>query len=441
MYRFAQFALDPERSVLWLDESPVALAPKVVDTLSALVSSAGNVVAKAELMDRLWPDGFVEESNLTQNIYLLRRTFAAHGLPDAIETLPRRGYRFTLSVHEAESARTKAGRRRLSFAAAGATALLLLTLASSAPVFTAGSVPLRGREAQIYGLGRYEWSLRTIPALHRSIGYFKELLRVRPASALAYSGLSDAYLGLYDYECDGKPCGAYASAAGTYARAAVASDPASAEAHTSLAMVLRVFGRRFITSDAEFRRAIALNPSYAPAHEWYGNSLLVRGRIAAARTELEKAASLDPVAPATLSWLARDAYFAHRYREAVAYAREALAIDPQRHETRALLGLAYEELDNRDAAIATFERLHAPALVAGVYARFSERGKAGAILRRLRGDDIDAALAFIALRDYQNALIRLRRVRFQNDVEHAFYALDPRMDPVRTDPRFRHWTT
>ncbi len=442
MYRFDRFTLDEERSVLWLDGAPLALAPKVVDTLSLLVERAGQVTAKSELMDRLWPDGFVEESNLTQNIYVLRRTFAAHGLRDAIETLPRRGYRFKHAVNVCEPKSEPTSTPSLPrLTAAIAAALLLCFFAGSSRFATTPGSTLQGREAQLYGLGRYAWSLRTVPALHRSVTYFNELLRLKPGNALAYAGLSDAYMGLYDYECDGKPCAQYSALAQAFARRAVTADPRSAEAHTSLAMTLRVFDRNYPASDAEFRKAIALNAGYALAHEWYGNSLLVRGMIAQARIELERAATIDPVSPATLSWLARDAYFAHRYSEAVTYAREALAIDPHRFETRVLLGLAYEELNDRTRALSTLVPLHAPVLLAGAYAHFAERGTATAILRASNGNDADAAAAFVALHEYGRALEYLRRVHFHDETQRAFFLLDPRFDAVRADPRFRRWTT
>ena len=72
-YEFGPFRLDPEQRLLFRDGRPVPLAPKVVETLLVLVESGGNLVTKDELMRRLWPNTFVEESNLTQNIFVPRR--------------------------------------------------------------------------------------------------------------------------------------------------------------------------------------------------------------------------------------------------------------------------------------------------------------------------------------------------------------------------------
>src|SRR5262245_66100229 len=98
-YVFSNFRLDVEQRVLWNGEEMLALPPKVFDTLRLLVESEGRVVAKSELMEAIWANAFVEESNLSQNIYTLRRALGVdeHGR-QFIETVPRRGYRFAVPV-------------------------------------------------------------------------------------------------------------------------------------------------------------------------------------------------------------------------------------------------------------------------------------------------------------------------------------------------------
>ena len=91
--RFGDFTLDAARSVLYHRGAAVALGPKPVALLALLAQRAGSLASKDELMDALWPNGFVEEGNLTQYVYLLRGTLRDGGFPNAIETVPRRGYR------------------------------------------------------------------------------------------------------------------------------------------------------------------------------------------------------------------------------------------------------------------------------------------------------------------------------------------------------------
>ncbi len=99
IYEFEDFRLDARRLMLYRGNQTIALKPKVIETLVALVESSGEVVGKDELMNRLWSNSIVEESNLTQNIYLLRKTLGqtADGKP-LIETFRRRGYRFNGQV-------------------------------------------------------------------------------------------------------------------------------------------------------------------------------------------------------------------------------------------------------------------------------------------------------------------------------------------------------
>ena len=98
--QFDRFRLDLGKKVLWDNDELVHLPPKAVELLCELIEKRGEVVTKDELLSRVWPDAFVEEGVLTQNIHYLRKTFKDLNLPsDPIQTVPRRGYRFAGEVH------------------------------------------------------------------------------------------------------------------------------------------------------------------------------------------------------------------------------------------------------------------------------------------------------------------------------------------------------
>src|SRR5215475_5758081 len=97
---FGKFRLDLSKRLLWMGGEPVALPLKAVDLLCVLVANPGQVISKEEIWREVWDDAFVEETNLTHNIYLLRKAFKDLGEPDIIQTVPGRGYRFTRAVHE-----------------------------------------------------------------------------------------------------------------------------------------------------------------------------------------------------------------------------------------------------------------------------------------------------------------------------------------------------
>lgn len=104
VYEFERFRLETANRMLFEKGQPVRLAPKVIETLIALVRSRGEIISKENLMNEVWANSFVEESNLTQHIYLLRKTLgkSADGR-DLIETFRRRGYLFTGQIKQAES--------------------------------------------------------------------------------------------------------------------------------------------------------------------------------------------------------------------------------------------------------------------------------------------------------------------------------------------------
>ena len=96
LYEFGPFRLDPVERKLARGTKTVALSPKAFDTLCLLVRNNGRLLEKDELIQALWPDTFVEEGSLSNNISLLRKRLSkAH---DYIETVPRRGYRFVAAV-------------------------------------------------------------------------------------------------------------------------------------------------------------------------------------------------------------------------------------------------------------------------------------------------------------------------------------------------------
>jgi DNA-binding winged helix-turn-helix (wHTH) protein/TolB-like protein/Flp pilus assembly protein TadD len=98
LYEFGRFRLYPQECLLLRDGEPIPLTPKAFDMLLSLVENPGRLLEKEELMHRLWPDSFVEEGSLAQNVSLLRKALGESDGQKFIETVPRRGYRFIASV-------------------------------------------------------------------------------------------------------------------------------------------------------------------------------------------------------------------------------------------------------------------------------------------------------------------------------------------------------
>src|SRR5437867_1958077 len=127
VYEFGRYRLDIPARQLRRDDEPLSLTPKAFDLLIALIERRDRVVDKAELMRLVWPDSFVEEANLSQTIFVLRKTLGddAAGRP-FIDTVPRRGYRFAAEVHTVLEAPARS--RPVVWGAAAVAAVIVASL-------------------------------------------------------------------------------------------------------------------------------------------------------------------------------------------------------------------------------------------------------------------------------------------------------------------------
>lgn len=448
MLYFGELRLDPERLLLAAGTRPLPLGPKVVRTLLAFAERPGEVLTKRELLDAIWPERFVEESNLAQNVYVLRKVLAAHS-GGVIETVPRCGYRFDAAVSWSPPRQ----RETVRWYYAAAAAALAITLSFGLLHGTARSRPapvqFSARGAHMFALGTYYWKQRTQAGVRKSVRYFSAVVASDPVNARGYAALAQAYAIEGDY--------GYAPFKKSYARArafahrALQIDPELAEAHAALGIAEDLPESR-AAARAQYREALALDPNYASAHQWYGSALLAQGRPREALVELRKALQLDPVSVATLAWLSSAAYLSRDYSSAILYAREGADLSPQRRDLYFSLGLAYEATGHYAAAIAAYRSYGAlcggcpgevAALLAHAYARSGHLRTAAAQLalaQRTRGmaapDSGDLVAALIALHRRSDALAALRQAKVKGAVG---LALDPRLDPVRGDRRFRKY--
>ncbi len=145
---------------------------------------------------------------------------------------------------------------------------------------------------QLYLRGRSEMTDRSVESLTSAVRTFSSSIREDPNFALAYVGLADALSLLNLYSVD-PPEGSYDEAKRNLTRA-LELDPNLAEAHATLAYVKFFHDRDRNGSELEFRRAIQINPSYAPAHHWFALTLAAKGKKADAQTEIAIAKKLDP---------------------------------------------------------------------------------------------------------------------------------------------------
>lgn len=323
----------------------------------------------------------MEEANLSQNIYVLRKVFAQHGAADPIETVPRRGYRLKLQLAPPR----RPAHRPAAVAAAGAAFFgLSLLFVSGYGAGGHGPSPQRlsADGARLYQLGRYYWNTRTREGVTSSLALFVRVIDADPNDARGYAALADANVTMGDY-CYGTHLPAvYFARAEAYAKRALALDPNSAEAHAAIGS-LALHRADLRTAKAELLRAQSLAPGYAPAQEWYGVALLQSGRTKDGVARLKQAAALDPLSVATLAWLAKAAFRDRRFDDAVVYSRLALELSPKRVDSLVTLGEAYQAKGDAGRAVDAFKRFGA---VSPYYradaALLLEGVKTGAVMRK-----------------------------------------------------------
>jgi TolB-like protein/DNA-binding winged helix-turn-helix (wHTH) protein/Tfp pilus assembly protein PilF len=178
-----------------------------------------------------------------------------------------------------------------------------------------------------YLRGRYFWNRRSESELHTAEDYFEQAIAKDPEYAPAYSGLADTYFYL-SYAWGHVPPLNGMPLARAAALKAIQLDDSSAEGHTSLALVKMTFDWDFPGAEQEFKRATALNPNYATAHNGYSILLGLLGRPDASIAEIRKAVEVDPLSIPVRNMLAARLATYNRCDESLEEDRRTLVLDP-----------------------------------------------------------------------------------------------------------------
>ena len=315
---------------------------------------------------------------------------------------------------------------------------------------------------QDYWLGRYYWNQRTASGLAKAGQYFEQAIQRDPKYAPAYSGLSDyfAFLTLIGGPEVLPPSQAMAKAKQA-AFKAVELDDTSAEAHASKGHVLHNYDWDFAGGERELKRAIELNPNYAIAHHWYAHLLMQTGRTQQALDEASRALQLDPMSPFINGGMARQFYLARQYDQSIAQCQVALQKDAAYPPARIQLALNY--LQKGMAAEAVKELEQARTLASGfagqsggttdlpivhgmlgyAYARAGRAEDAKSELAQLKAigqkryvPPSYMAIISMALGNKDEAFVWLDRAYNDHTEQMLYLAVEPIVDPLRSDPRF-----
>ncbi len=303
---------------------------------------------------------------------------------------------------------------------------------------------------QLYIKGRYHWNQRSEASLKQAAEYFARAIQTDPAYARAFSGLADSYtaLGYLSYL---PPKDVFPKAEQAAMRA-LELDATLTEPHTSLAYVRLYYDWDWAEAEKEFRRAIALNPTYPTAHHWYAVYLTAMGQFERARAAITRAQELDPTSLSINTDLGFFLYYSRQYDAAIKQLQTVIDMNREFPLAHLWLGRAYQEKAMYDEAIAEFRRTEtvlrgwpvawaAIGHVQGVSGQRDEARETLDVLKRLAREryvtPYGVALVHAGLGEKGQALAWLDRALEDRSHWLVWLKLDPRFDALRSDNRFR----
>ena len=303
---------------------------------------------------------------------------------------------------------------------------------------------------QLYLQGLYLWNQRTIDSAEKAKDFFQKAIDKDPNYALAYVGLANSYI------INDRP-GEYNVKAKAAATKALEIDPSLGEAHTVLGNVAFYYEWDFPRSEAEFKKAIELNPNYPTTHHWYGETLAALGRFEESNAQYARAVELDPVSMAILTDQAMAYIYARQFDRAIERLKKLIEIDPNFVRTHFYISDAYlakemfpETIESRKKGLLLdgMEPERAESVSKRRFEGFKSSGTNGFwkvqleidIERAKRNGDpedpMEMAIDHANLGDTDKAFEYLEKGFKDRRVGFVFLKVDFIWDKIRPDPRF-----
>jgi TolB-like protein/Tfp pilus assembly protein PilF len=300
----------------------------------------------------------------------------------------------------------------------------------------------------LYLRGRYLLNRRTIDSIQTARALFEQAVAKDPQFALGHASIAESYISL------GKIGGITPAEASRQAWSevslALAIDDKLAAGYVSRAILLAEFEWNWPAAEADYRKALELDPNNAVGHYWYARWLGEFGRIEDALREVATAQKLDPLSAAVRVTKAKILLVARRYDDAIKQSHAAIDLEPDFGSAFSVLAQAY--LFNKQPAEGIEAAQRYVDLSAGsgwaklelafAYATAGNRAEAERIVRETMASrdpfsPYDMATIYAAWRETDSALQWLKQAVEQRSVDVVWIRVDPRLDNVRSDPRFQ----
>jgi serine/threonine-protein kinase len=459
LYEFGRFRVIASERQLLLDGEPVPLTPKAFDLLLALLEQPGRLVTKEALIERVWPNTFVEENNLADNISRLRKALGeSRNGGKFIETVPRRGYRFiaTVAIQNGEASAADSATPSISqHSIPNRSSRLQWWVLVAGPVLVGAAIWIQMRssaKAEARSLefkGSFYYNQWTEPEIRKGISLHERAILLDPGNAGLYNGLAVGWLFLADLYGAPRETIPHAKAANAKA---LELDPANAQAHSSKGLIAAQYDWDWASAEAEFQQAIRLDPYFEPAHILHGWHLVAVGRLQDAVNEIRTVVEGKPLNDFGMWSLGLALHFSGRLDEAIEQYRRAVGIDRRSHWAHMLLGWSLEQQGKFDEAVAELKLAYSvndnPQVLASlghVYAASGRRAEAQKIVadlldtsRQRYVSPYDVATVFAGLGDNEKAMEWLEKAFEHRSGWLALWIkVDPKFDELRSNSRFQ----
>jgi eukaryotic-like serine/threonine-protein kinase len=297
------------------------------------------------------------------------------------------------------------------------------------------------RAMESFQLGKYHWSRRTPESMRKSVDYFRQASILDPGFAPAYGWLADSLAMLPEYGVEDPK---NTEAARQAALRAIRLDPGLYIAHLALGWISFSYDRNWAAAESQFRKAIALAPDEALAHQRYGLGLISRGRFQEAEGELLRAQKLEPFATLPMINLAELWFYSRRFDLEEAQLRKVLDRDPGNVLARTMLakmeivsGRPKEAITEVKSLLAIPEGANWCSQLADAYARDGQTALAFSQIAVCGPDHPTQPGTFIYLGQPDRAIAMLEELCETHYVYIAYLSVDPTYDSLRGQPDFQ----
>lgn len=305
---------------------------------------------------------------------------------------------------------------------------------------------------QLYLRGRYHWNKRTTNDIKKSIEFFQQAIDKDPTYALAYAALAEAYILAPPYGVG--PPNEYYPMARAAASKAIEIDHELAEAHNALASVMSNYDWKFAEAEAQWRKALELNPNYATAHQWYAEHLMAMGRNNEGLAEIKRAQELDPLSLIINGLVGVALRRVGHDQATIEQLNKTIEIDPNFPRSHLFLGETYQKLGRFEEAVDEFSKAAItgglpPEKAAAIAEMIKKAAKAGGekgysramaeAFSENRASPTPAPIlaAYWARAGEPDKAFEILEKAYQEHDDTLLMLKDEKLDPIKADPRYK----